>query len=151
MFQTLVLAYDGTPECRDALKEGIELAGRLNARCHLLAVVPAPPALALAAGPLPDSYIENAQADIDKVLEEGLALLRQAGLDAVGSVRIWEEPAEAIDLFASEVGADLVVVGHHRRSAIDRWWHGSVGHSLLDRLPCSLFVSMPRAAANRSS
>lgn len=151
MFQTLVFAYDGTPECRDALKEGIELAGRLNARCHLLAVVPAPPALALATGPLPDSYMENAQADIDKVLAEGLVLLRQAGLDAVGSVRIWEEPAEAIGLFASEVGADVVVVGHHRRSAIDRWWHGSVGHSLLDRLPCSLFVSMPRAAANRSA
>lgn len=151
MFQTIVFAYDGSPECRDALRDGIELARRLNARCHLLAVVPAPPALALAAGPLPDSYMENAQADIDQVLEEGLALLREAGLDAVGSVKIWEEPAEAIGLFASEVGADFVVVGHHRRSAIDRWWHGSVGHALLDRLPCSLFVSMPRAASNRSS
>jgi nucleotide-binding universal stress UspA family protein len=151
MFQTIVFAYDGSPECRDALKAGIELAGRLKARYHLLAVVPAPPAIALAAGPLPDSYLEHAQADIDKVLEEGLALLRQAGLDAVGSVKIWKEPAEAIGLFAREVGADVVVVGHHRRSAIDRWWHGSVGHSLLDRLPCSLFVSMPRAAAHPSS
>lgn len=151
MSQTIVFAYDGSPECRDALRDGIELARRLNARCHLLAVVPAPPALALAAGPLPGSYMENAQADIDQVLEEGLALLREAGLDAVGSVKIWEEPAEAIGLFASEVGADFVVVGHHRRSAIDRWWHGSVGHALLDRLPCSLFVSMPRAASNRSS
>lgn len=151
MFQTIVFAYDGSPECRDALREGIELASRLNARCHLLAVVPAPPALALAAGPLPDSYMENAQADIDKVLEEGLVLLREAGFDAVGSVKIWEEPAEAIGQFASEVGADFVVVGHRRRSAIDRWWHGSVGHTLLDRLPCSLFVSMSRSAANRSS
>lgn len=151
MFQTIVFAYDGSPECRDALREGVELASRLNARCHLLAVVPAPPALALAAGPLPDNHMENAQAGIGDVLEEGLALLREAGLDAVGSVKIWEEPAEAIGLLASEVGADFVVVGHHRRSAIDRWWHGSVGHSLLDRLPCSLFVSMPRAAANRSS
>ena len=32
-------------------QEGIELAGRLNARCHLLAVVPPPPALGMAAGP----------------------------------------------------------------------------------------------------
>jgi len=72
------LPYDGSSECRDALREGIELASRLNARCHLLAVVPAPPALALAAGPLPDSYMGNAQADIDQVLEEDLALLREA-------------------------------------------------------------------------
>lgn len=108
MFQTIVLAYDGSPECRDALKEGIELAGRVSARYHLLAVVPALPALALAAGSMPDSYMENAQAVIDKVLQEGLALLREAGLDAVGSVRIWEEPADAIGMFASEVGADFV-------------------------------------------
>lgn len=72
---------------------------------------------------------------IDQVLEEGVALLRETGLDAVGSLSIWKQPAEAIGLFASEVGADFVVVGHHRRSAIERWWHGSIGHSLLDRLP----------------
>lgn len=119
MFQTIVFACDGSPECRDALREGIELARRLNALCHLPAVVPTPPALALAAGPLPDNHMENAQADIDQVLEEGLALLREAGLDAVGSLRIWKEPAEAIGLFASEVGADFVVVGHRRRSAIE--------------------------------
>lgn len=52
---------------------------------------------------------------------------------------------------ASEVDAYFVVVGHHRRSAIDRLWHGSVDHTLLDRLPCSLFVSVSRSAANRSS
>ncbi len=39
-------------EARNAeTQEGIELAGRLNARCHLLAVVPPPPALGMAAGP----------------------------------------------------------------------------------------------------
>jgi nucleotide-binding universal stress UspA family protein len=38
MFQTIVLAYDGSAECRDALTDGIALATRFDARCHLLAV-----------------------------------------------------------------------------------------------------------------
>ena len=75
----------------------------------------------------------------------------EAGLDAAGSISMWEDPAEAIGAFAGKIKADLVIVGHHRRSALDRWWRGSVGHSLIDQLPCSLFVSMPREAANHSS
>ncbi|MDD3610327.1 MAG: universal stress protein [Halothiobacillaceae bacterium] len=144
MFQTIVFAYDGSAECQDALEEGIALSSRFNARCHLLAVVPPLSPYFLAAGPLPEDLSEKDRAYISAILEIGLARLREAGLDATGSIRIWEAPAEAIGDFVREVGADLVIVGHHRRSALDRWWRGSVGHSLLDKLPCSLFVSMPR-------
>jgi nucleotide-binding universal stress UspA family protein len=151
MFQTIVFAYDGSAECRDALEEGIALASRFNARCHLLAVVPPLSPYILAAGPLSEDLSEKDRAYISAILEKGLARLREAGLDAAGSIRIWEDPAEAIGAFAGKVEADLVIVGHHRRSALDRWWRGSVGHSLIDQLPCSLFVSMPREAANHSS
>ena len=151
MFQTIVFAYDGSAECRDALEEGIALASRFNASCHLLAVVPPLSPYFLAAGPLSKDLSEKDRAYISAILEKGLARLREAGLDAAGSIRIWEEPAEVIGAFAGKVEADLVIVGHRRRSALDRWWRGSVGHSLIDQLPCSLFVSMPREAANHSS
>ena len=151
MFQTIVFAYDGSAECRDALEEGIALASRFNASCHLLAVVPPLSPYFLAAGPLSEDLSEKDRAYISAILEKGLARLREAGLDAAGSIRIWEEPAEVIGAFAGKVEADLVIVGHRRRSALDRWWRGSVGHSLIDQLPCSLFVSMLREAANHSS
>jgi len=151
VFQTIVFAYDGSAECRDALEEGIVVASHFNARCHLLAVVPPLSPYFLAAGPLSEDLSEKDQAYISAILEKGLARLREAGLDATGSIRIWEAPAEAISALARKVGADLVIVGHHRRSALDRWWRGSVGHSLLDQLPCSLFVSMPREAAGDSA
>lgn len=142
MFHTLVFAYDGSAACRDALEEGMVLASRFKARCHLLAVVPPPPPMTLAAGPLPEGLLEEEQSRLGAILEEGLERLRQAGVDATGSLRVWEEPNEAISSFARETGADLVIIGHQRRSGFDRWWRGSVGHSLLDQLPCSLFVSM---------
>ena len=151
MFPTIVFAYDGSAECRDALEEGIVVASHFHARCHLLAVVPPLSPYFLATSPVSEDLSEKDQAYISAILEKGLARLREAGLDATGSIRIWEAPAEAIGAFARKVGADLVIVGHHRRSALDRWWRGSVGHSLLDQLPCSLFVSMPRETAGGSA
>ena len=149
MLQTIVFAYDGSTECRNALEEGIALATRFNATCHLLAVIPPPPALAMAAGPLSEGLMESENNSMNQVLEEGVARLRAAGLDATGAIRTWEEPNEAIVHFASEVSADLVIVGHRRCSAFARWWRGSSAHSLLDELPCSLFVSMPRSETRK--
>jgi nucleotide-binding universal stress UspA family protein len=146
MLKTIVFAYDGSEECRNALEEGVTLATRLDATCHLLAVVPAPPALAMVGGPLPADLLEKEKANMQEILDKGLAHLSEKGLSVTGSIRMWEEPNEAIVDFAHEIGADLVIVGHHRRSTLNRWWCGSVGHSLLDNLSCSLFVAMPRLA-----
>lgn len=142
MFNTIVFAYDGSAECREALEEGIALASRFSARCYLLAVVPPLPPLALAAGTMPVELLEDEQSRVSVILEEGLVHMRKAGVEATGILRPDESPIEAIGAVARETGADLVIIGHHRRSAIDRWWHGSVGHSLLDHVPCSLFISM---------
>ena len=144
MYHTIVFAYDGTGQCRDALREGIPLAVRFDAACHLLAVIPTPPALAMVGGQLPHGLLEKELASANAVLEKGVCSLRDKGLKVTGTIRTWEEPGEAIIHFAHETGADLVIVGHHRRSIFDRWWCGSVGHSLLDHLPCSLLVAMPR-------
>ena len=37
------------------------------------------------------------------------------------------QPAEEIGNFAREIEADLIVVGHRRQSAFDRWWSGPKG------------------------
>ncbi len=143
MFKTIVFAYDGSAKCRDAFEEGITLASRFQARCYLLAVIPPPPAIALADGPLSDELLEPDRAALHAILEEGIRRMRQVGIQATGHLQIDEAPAKAIGAFAGEVGADLIIVGHHRRSTLERWWYGSVGHALLDHVPCSVFVSMP--------
>ncbi len=75
MFNTIVFAYDGSAECRDALEEGIALASRFNARCYLLAVILPLHPLALVAGPLPDEVIDEERSYVSTILEEGLARL----------------------------------------------------------------------------
>jgi nucleotide-binding universal stress UspA family protein len=41
---------------------------------------------------------------------------------------------------ASRDRADLIVVGHRRQSAFDRWWSGQKGAYLMDYTDCSLLV-----------
>ena len=147
MFQTIVLAYDGSAECRDALTDGIALATRFNARCLLLAIVPPMNPMAMSSGFIPEGLLDSDQALYNGILEAGVSRLRQAGVQATGTLKTWVDPSQAIGAFAQETGADLVVIGHHRRSTLERWWHGSVGHHLLDHLPCSLLVSMHDEAA----
>ena len=40
---------------------------------------------------------------------------------------------------------DVIVVGHQQRASFaTRWWRGSVGKTLLDLAPCSIFVAQTR-------
>jgi nucleotide-binding universal stress UspA family protein len=75
-----------------------------------------------------------------EVLNEGVARLRQLGFDPVAKL-VRGEPAEEIGTFARQIGADLIVVGHRRQSAFDRWWSGPRGAYLIDYTDCSLLVA----------
>jgi nucleotide-binding universal stress UspA family protein len=77
------------------------------------------------------------------VLEEGVAQLKDRGYVVTGHLAVGE-PVEEICRLASDIGADLIVVGHERRG-IARWWHGSVGKMLLDHAPCSVFIAITRS------
>ena len=143
MFQTIVFAYDGSAECRDAYEEGIELASRFHARCYVLAVIRPQPEISFVEGRVSDEVLEQDRSELIAILKEGVRRMRQAGIDAAGHIQIDEEPTQAISAFATEKDADLIIIGHQRRSTLKGWWHGSVGHSLLDHAPCSVLVSMP--------
>ena len=100
MFQTIVLTYDGSTECRDALADGIALATRFNARCHLLAVLPPMNSMAIASGYIPEGLLDSDQAHYNGILEEGVSRLRQAGVQATGTLKTWVDPSQAIGAFA---------------------------------------------------
>lgn len=144
MFQTIVFAYDGSAESRDALDEGIELASRFQAHCYVLAVFRPQPEISFVEGPVSDEVLEQDRAELIVTLKGAVARMRQAGIDAASYIQIDEEPAKAIAAFAAEKGADLIIIGHHPHPTLSRWWYGSVGHALLDHVPCSVFVSMPK-------
>ncbi|MHB8253453.1 MAG: universal stress protein [Acidiferrobacter sp.] len=139
IFRTMLLCYDGTQEGRTALKQGAELAAACGAYVHLLAVV-RPNATATVAEALSGEppFSEQRQY-IEETLNEGIAKLIKRGIKTEGRIAVGE-PIEEIARAAQTLQVDLIVLGHRSRSTFARWWHGSVGGSLLDLSTCSILV-----------
>lgn len=144
-FDTILLAYDGSEQGRIALRRSLPLlcAGKVNT--HLLAVVPLTGAIAAAEGFYTESMYQSERERVEKILAEGVEILKGKDVAAQGYIRVGE-PAHQIAKLAAELAVDLVIVGHHRRGVLARWWQGSVGASLLDRLDCSLLIAQDPTA-----
>lgn len=139
MYRNILLAYDGTLEGRGALREGALMAKRCNARVVLLAVIDNVSHMSVVADAGVGFVPVDRTEDTRKILDEGVARLTRLGLAHTALLRTGD-PVTCIADVAGEVGADLVVVGHHKQGPLARWLIGSVTASLIDRLNCSLLV-----------
>ena len=139
MYKRILLAYDGSVEGRTALREGALLARQCGAEVFLLSVLVDPGTFMLTEVALAGASVQM-ENDFMDVLNEGVARLRQLGFDPVAKL-VRGEPAKEIGAFAKQIEADLIVVGHRRQNAFDRWWSGPKGAYLMDYTDCSLLVA----------
>jgi len=139
MYERILLAYDGSLEGAIALREGALLAKRCCAKVFLLSVVDESGGMLMAEAAYGGAVAH--QIDTYKaVLERGCQRLRQLGLDPVAKL-VQGEPAPAIGAVARQIDADLVVVGHHKKNPIARWWSGSTRAQVSDHLNCSVLIA----------
>ena len=139
MYKRILLAYDGSVEGRTALREGALLARQCGAEVFLLSVLADAGTLLFAEATLAGASVRT-EDDFMDILNEGVARLKNLGFDPVAKL-VRGQPAEEIGNFAKEIEADLIVVGHRRQSAFDRWWSGPKGAYLMDYTDCSLLVA----------
>jgi nucleotide-binding universal stress UspA family protein len=141
-FSKVLLCYDSSREGRRALLQGAELAQQAGAETHLLAIAPG------YAGSMIDTpsevAIRNYEKNIKEVLREGVERLRARGLTATGHL-VFGNPIDQIPAVARRLGVDLIVVGHRPCGPIARWWAGPGNAQLLDRVGCSILVSIDPA------
>lgn len=141
----ILLCYDASREGRRALLQGAELAQRVGAETHLLAIAPA------SAGSMVDvpsaAVIQGLEKNIKEVLREGVDRLRSRGLAATGHL-VFGDPMEQIPAVARHLGVDLIVVGHRPCGRIARWWSGPGSAQLLDRVACSILVAIDTSASD---
>ena len=132
MYQNIVLAYDGSLASQEALLNCKELSQWHKSNVHLLAVVPYD---LVAIGPESAYYSEeHNKVEHDryvKVLNDGISQLSKTGINAQGELRRGD-PVDQIVQYATEISAELIILGHkHRNGWIERWWRGSISKALI--------------------
>jgi nucleotide-binding universal stress UspA family protein len=137
MYRRIVLAFDSTVAGRSTLREGALLAKRCGAEVFLLSVVADSSSVTIVEG-IQAGVMEMHLDAHRAILADGLAKLEQLGFRPLGKL-VRGDPAQQVSDYAREVKADLVVVGHRKRSFLERWWTGN-GY-IVDSIDCSLLVA----------
>ena len=139
MYHKILLAFDGSPDGREAVVQAENLALACGATVHLLAIIDPSESMLIveAMSFIPD----NQRFVIQAVVDEGVKRLRGAGCTAAGELK-YGKPTEQIIQSAREINADLIVVGHRDQGTLARWLNGSVGESILHQPPCSVLVAV---------
>ena len=149
LYKRLLLASDGTQASLVALREGVLIAKSFDAAAHLLIIDPETPAVRIAEGYYPLSLPAKGQ----ELLDLGLSRLKHVGVKATGEL-LRGDPLQLITERVRKLEIDLIVLGHQRRSFLNRWWSGPGGGYIVDNVPCGVLVARERLtdeAFNRHS
>ena len=150
MYKKVVLAYDGSSFSMAALHQGAEIAKHCEAELHLLSIAETTGSMAIAEAVGTEDVWGAARQRLEKTIELAVADLRGLGVTVVVCVREGD-PASEIAAYAHEIGANLVVLGHTEKGALNRWFGNSISSRLLDHLPCSLLVAIESPSPTRNN
>lgn len=142
-FKSIVVATDGSPHSAAAASEAIGIAKRNSAKLTVIAVVPADIAMptdidfaAIQREKLADQEMQVAEKNARAVKDAA----QKAGVDAQAFV-MSGKPADAIMEIAKDKAADLVVVGSHGRTGLDRLLMGSVAERVIVLSSCAVLAA----------
>ena len=130
MFETIVVATDGSESVRRAVDVALDLAARFDAEIHCLYVVDESDVSSS-----PERLREEMETALVERGHEVVAAV-QAATDREVEPAIREgQPAQTIDRYAREIGADLVAIGTRGRHGENRFLVGSVAERVVRTCP----------------
>ena len=144
MFQTILVAVDGSRHSKRAVDVAVDLARQYGASVHLLHVIrnlalPREILDMIAAGEVTESRMEILQDSAEIILDNAREKFVEAGLSDVESHYVIGDPAFEIADYAKRNNADLIVLGHRGLGAQGEML-GSMARKLLNITPVSCLV-----------
>ncbi|MEW7976784.1 MAG: TSUP family transporter [Candidatus Sedimenticola endophacoides] len=119
----IVLPVDGSPNSEAAAATVVELVGRCAAPVTVVSVA------------VDDRLLDDTRAEAERMRDR----MARSGVEVRVEVRVGH-PDEAILACVRERGADLVVMGSHGRTGLDRLLLGSVTERVIGRSECPVLV-----------
>lgn len=147
----VIVAYDFSPSSEQALARAIEVAAR--APQHVLHIVSVldPHDRAASGGVLGDVTYETADRLQEMIVESVTAAF--ANRPTASEVQFFVharigKPVAEILLLAAEVGADLIFIGSHGKTGLERILLGSVSERVVREAGCPVLVARPKTYAD---
>jgi len=130
MYDTILIPTDGSDAATTAARYGLTLAERFDATVHVLSVVD------------PDRFATDAVGDVDDLVRRQSDRFERRARDAVDRVAaasarpvethvVEGRPATVLAAAIDDYDADLVAMGTHGRSGVDRYLLGSLAERTL--------------------
>ncbi|QAU13747.1 universal stress protein [Halorubrum sp. BOL3-1] len=135
MFDTIVVATDGSESVRRAVSVAIDVAARFDAEVHAVYVVDAGEVESS-----PDTVRDDLREALDDQGREALDRVSDAARDRDGDLDVTIEvregrPASEIDAYGRDIDADLVAMGTRGRHGENRFLIGSVAERVVRTCP----------------
>ena len=150
MYRRLMIVVDDDPASRAAVMEGVDPAKALGAEVLFFHALPSP-TVPVTAGDMPplgtlDVRAQDCQLQewAGRILAEAAALAKAQAVQSRGAMGRGEDAAASVAYAAEEHHCDLIVVGSHGRTALQRFIHGSLPASLLPLAPVPMLVCRVR-------
>ena len=130
MFETVVIATDGSESAKRAITTAVDIADKFDATVHALYVIDEDEIESC-----PESVREQLATAIRELGDDALSFVgKQAGHGVVTATREGDPTSEIIS-YADEVGADVIVMGTRGRHGEHAFLLGSVAESVVRRSP----------------
>jgi len=148
MYDRILVPTDGSDGTRGAVEHAIGLATTYDAALHVVYVVDTNVGIDSSIPGTLDALEEAGEDAIDEVIQQA----ETAGVNTIEGVVARGAPHRAILDYVDEHDIDLVVMGTHGRTGLDRYLLGSVTEKVvrLSDAPV-LTVRMPAESADKSS
>ena len=149
MIGKILVAYDDGNQARKALDAAMEIARGMGATIHLVAAYALPivyQSTVSLEGIYPDNtaimkYLqENSQSHLAAILEEAAARVKAENIPVHTEI-LEGSPGRVIVQYIEEQGIDLVAVGSHNRTAVNRFFMGSVSNYILQHVKCLVLIA----------
>ena len=122
MYDDILFPTDGSDGANEALAHALELAETHDATIHVLSVVDS---TYLGSAAAEATTIESLEDRTEQVIDETVDDVADHGATVVAERRMGDPYGEILD-YADTAGVDLIVMGTHGRSGLDRFLLGSV-------------------------
>jgi nucleotide-binding universal stress UspA family protein len=136
MFQSILVAVDGSTHSARALDEAVDLARSFGGRLTLLSVGPRPP---MWPGPFQPVVTDADLAQAAQAVVDDAAAKVPEDVLAATVVRVGRN-ADEIVTYANDGHHDLIVMGARGRGAARALMLGSVSHAVLNRSPEAVLI-----------